>query len=152
MNKERISHKEEAQKALSRGEWKKALESFQAHCADEPDDLRSRLRVGDLLDRLGRKKEAVEVYREVAEAYAGKGFFPQAISVYKIVLRVDPSQEEARDRLDQLARQKDLEEAFSRALAGFPLFSELDETEFQSLLRHVQILPFSKDSFLCREG
>jgi hypothetical protein len=42
MNKERISFKDEAHQALSRREWRKALESFQKHCAQEPEDLRSR--------------------------------------------------------------------------------------------------------------
>ena len=101
MNKERISYKEEAQRALSRGDWKKPLEGFQKHCAQEPGDLRSRLKVAKLLEKLGKKKEAVQVYREVAEAYAQDGFLLQAISVNKMILRIDPSAKEFNDRLPQ---------------------------------------------------
>ena len=106
MNKERISYKEEAQRALSRGDWKKALESFQKHCAKEPKDLRSKLKVAELLEKLGKKSEAIQVYREVAEVYAQDGFLLQAISVNKMILRIDPSAKDANDRLAQLYTEK----------------------------------------------
>ena len=86
-----MSFKEEAQQALSRGEWRKALECFQNHCAQEPEDLRSQLKVAELLERLGQKKEAIQMYRKVAEAYAQDGFLLQAISINKMILRIDPS-------------------------------------------------------------
>ena len=81
MSKEKLSWKEEAQRALSKGDWKKALESFQKHCAQEPTDLRSRVKAAELLERLGRKKEAIGEYRKVAETYAEEGFLLQAISI-----------------------------------------------------------------------
>jgi alkyl sulfatase BDS1-like metallo-beta-lactamase superfamily hydrolase len=73
MNKAKVSHKEEAQRALARGEWSKALESFQKHCAQEPSDLRSRQKVAEGLERLGRRLEAIHERRKVAEAYAEEG-------------------------------------------------------------------------------
>jgi cAMP-dependent protein kinase regulator len=152
MNKEKLSHKEEAQRAFARGEWKKALESFQRHCEEEPEDLRSRLKVGELLERLGRKKEGVEVYREVGEAYARDGFILQAISVNKIILRINPSLQDISDRLAQLCREKEREERIPQALAKIPLFSELSPQELQSLLRYIKATGFPKDAFVCREG
>ena len=59
MNKERDPYKEEAQMALAKGDWKKALENYQKHCAQEPEDLRSCVKIGELLERLGQKKDAV---------------------------------------------------------------------------------------------
>ena len=152
MNKERISYKEEAQRALSRGDWKKALESFQKHCAQEPGDLRSRLKVAELLEKLGKKKEAVQVYREVAEAYAQDGFLLQAISVNKMILRIDPSAKDVNDRLAQLYTERARGTKPYRPLPHIPLFSDLNEQELQSLLDHVQAKTFSKDIFICREG
>ena len=102
-----MSFKEEAQQALSRGEWRKALECFQKHCAQEPEDLRSQLKVAELLERLGQKKEAVQMYRKVAEAYAQDGFLLQAISINKMILRIDPSSKDVNDRLAQLYAEKD---------------------------------------------
>jgi cAMP-dependent protein kinase regulator len=152
MNKERISFKDEAQQALSRGEWRKALESFQKHCAKQPEDLRSRLKVAELLERLGQKKEAVEVYRKVAEAYAQDGFLLQAISINKMILRIDPSSKDVNDRLAQLYTERVRETKTLRPFHHIPLFSELNEQELQLLLGHVQAKTFQKDSLICREG
>jgi len=152
MNKEKLSHKEEAHMAIARGDWKKALEAFRRHCEEEPEDLRSRLKVGELLERLGRKKEAVEVYQEAAEAYARDGFILQAISVNKIILRINPSLQDISDRLSQLCREKEREGKIPQALAKIPLFSELSPQELQSLLRQVKAAGFPKDASICREG
>jgi len=152
MNKERISFKDEAQQALSRGEWRKALENFQKHCAKQPDDLRSRLKVAELLERLGQKNEALEVYRKVAEAYARDGFLLQAISVNKIILRIDPSSKDVNDRLAQLYTERVRETKTLRPFHHIPLFSELNEQELQLLLERVQAKTFQKDSLICREG
>jgi len=152
MNREKISFKEVAQQALSRGEWKKALECFQNHCAQEPEDFRSQLKVAELLERLGQKKEAVQMYRKVAEAYAQDGFLLQAISINKIILRIDPSSQDVNHRLAQLYAEKTREMKPIRPFPHIPLFSELNEQELQSLLSHIQSKTFLKDSCICREG
>ncbi len=91
MSKGKVSLKEEALRALSKGEWGKALDHFKKHCSQEPSDLRSRLKMAEVLERLGRKEEAVQEYRKVAEGYATEGFLLQAISVNKVILRINPS-------------------------------------------------------------
>ena len=152
MNREKISFKKEAQQALSRGEWKKALECFQNHCAQEPEDFRSQLKVAELLERLGQKKEAVQMYQKVAEAYAQDGFLLQAISINKMILRIDPSSQDVNHRLAQLYAEKTREMKPLRPFPHIPLFSELNEQELQSLLPHVQSKAFLKDSCICQEG
>jgi len=152
MNKERMSLKEKAQQALSRGELKRALEYFQNHSALEPEDLRSQLKVAELLERLGQKKEAGQMYRKVAEAYAQDGFLLQAISINKMILRIDPSSEDANDRLAQLYAEKTRETKLLRPFPHIPLFSELNEQELQSLLPHIQSKTFPKNSIICQEG
>jgi len=152
MSRDRMSFKEKAQKALSRGEWRKALECFQNHCALEPEDLRSQLKVAELLERLGQTKEAVQMYRKVAEVYALDGFLLQAISINKMILRVDPSSQDVNHRLAQLYAEKTREMKPLRPFPHIPLFSELDEQELQSLLSHIQSQTFPKGSLICREG
>jgi cAMP-dependent protein kinase regulator len=152
MSRDRISFKEKAQKALSRGEWKKALECFQKHCASEPKDLRSKLKVAELLERLGQKEEAVQMYRKVAEVYALDGFLLQAISINKMVLRVDPSSQDVHHRLAQLYAEKAREMKPLRPFPHIPLLSDLNEQELQSMLSHIQSQTFSKGSLICREG
>ena len=152
MNKGKMSFKGEAQRALSRGECKKALECFQKHCAQDPKDLRSQVKVAELLERLGQSKESVQTYRKVAEAYAQDGFLLQAISISKIVLRIDPSLKNINDWLAQLYTEKAQEAEPLRPLPHIPLFSELNEEELQLLLRKVQVKTFPKGSLICREG
>ena len=152
MNREKISFKQEAQQALSRGEWRKALECFQNHCAQKPEDFRSQLKVAELLERLGQKKEAVQMYRKVAEAYAQDGFLLQAISINKMILRIDPSSQDVNHRLAQLYAEKTREMKPLRPFPHIPLFSELNEGELQSLLNKVVAKTFSPDTFICREG
>jgi cAMP-dependent protein kinase regulator len=152
MNKRKMSFKEEALQALSRGEWKKALESFRNHCAQKPEDIRSRLKVAELLERLGQKEEAVRMYRRVAEGYASDGFILQAISVNKMILRMDPSSKDVSKRLAQLYSEKIRETKPARLFPHIPLFSELEKQELQLLLSHIQSKMYRKDSFVCREG
>jgi cAMP-dependent protein kinase regulator len=152
MNKERVTHKDEALAYLSRGEWKKALQSFQKHCEQHPIDLRSRLKLAELLERLGKKQEAIREYREVAEAYAEDGYLLQAISVNKMILRIDPSQKEIHMRLAHLCTEKNREPKFLRSLPPSPLFSGLSEQELRSMLDRVRFKTFPKDSYICREG
>jgi len=152
MNKEKISFKKAAQLALSRGEWRKALECFQLHCAQVPEDLRSQLKVAELRERLGQKIEAVQMYQRVAEAYAQDGFLLQAISINKIILRIDPSSQEVNRRLAQLYAEKNREVKPLRPAPRIPLFSELNEEELQSFLKNVRMKTFPTDALICKEG
>lgn len=152
MNKDRMSLKEAAQQALSRGEWRKALECFQIHCGQEPEDLRSQLKAAELLGRLGQKKEAIQMYQKVAEAYAQDGFLLQAISINKMILRMDPASKDVNDRLVQLYAEKSREVKPLRPFPHIPLFSELNEQELQSLLPHIRSKSFREGSLICQEG
>jgi cAMP-dependent protein kinase regulator len=145
------SFKEEAQRALSQGHWKKALDYFQKHCSQEPEDLHSQLKVAELLERLGKKKEAAQVYRKAAEAYAQDGFLLQAISINKMILRIDPSSKDVSDRLAQLYTERTLATTPLRPL-HIPLLSELKEQELQLLLKQIQLKTFHKGALICCEG
>jgi hypothetical protein len=54
MSKGKVSFKEDALRALSKGDLSRALDHFQKHCSQEPGDLRSRLKMAEVLDRLTR--------------------------------------------------------------------------------------------------
>lgn len=152
MNKVRSPYKEEALSLLSRGEWKRALEAFQKHLEMEPDDLRTRLKRAELLEKLGKRKEALEEYRDIAEAYANDGFLLQAISVNKMILRINPSLREIHERLAQLYARRVQTISSSRPLPYIPLLSDLTQEELQPLLDRVQINTYPKDALICQEG
>src|SRR4030043_1162800 len=151
-NKERKPFKESAQQAFVRGDWKMALECFQRHCVQEPKDLRSQLKIAELLERLGAKEKGGRTYRKVAEAFVQDGFLLQAISVNKMILRMDPSSKEVNRRLAKLYSERIGEAKPFRPFHQISLFSELTEPELQLLLEYVQIKKFPKDSLICREG
>ena len=152
MSEEKISLKEAGHRAFSRGEWGKALECFQIHCAQMPGDLRSQLKVAELLERLGQKKEALQTYQKVAEAYAQDGFLLQAISINKIILRIEPSSQHVNRRLAQLYAEKNKEVRSLHPIPRIPLFSELNEEELRLLLMNVRMKTFPTDALICREG
>jgi len=152
MSKGKVSFKEEALRALSKGEWGRALDHFQKHCSQEPSDLRSRLKMAEVLERLGRKEEAVQEYRKVAEGYATEGFLLQAISVNKIILRINPSLKDVNDRLAQLYTEKYQEAKPRHPFPQIPLFSELQDQELQSLVSQVGVKTFQNEETICQDG
>lgn len=123
--------KSRAQKYLPKGNYKKALEEFQKITKLEPMDLRARLRVGDLLQKLGRTGEAVAQYKQLTRHYAKEGFLIQAISLNKIILRIDPSQEGINKELADLYAQTGVSsqmvakgQRVEKEFPEIPLFSE----------------------------
>lgn len=152
MNKQETPYKEEALSFLSRREWRKALPALKRHCDQNPEDLRSRLKLAEVLERLGKKAEAIQQYRDVAESYARDGFLLQAISVNKMILRIDPAAKEVNERLAQLYAEKRRESKGFRQLPPIPLFSDLREQELHSLLDRVRFKTFPKGAYICQEG
>lgn len=152
MNKEKNSLKRKAQQSLARRDWKKALHYLKEYHTLEPKDFWSQLKIAELLERLGHQREAVQQYRKVAEAYAQDGFLLQAISIHKMILRIDPSSQEINDRIAQLYAERARDRRPLRPFPHIPLFSELNEQELQSLLPHIQSKIFAKDDWICQEG
>jgi CRP-like cAMP-binding protein len=143
--------KDQAAVALSRGEWSRALQYLQIHCAEDPTDVRSRQRAAELLERLGRKEAAVREYQKLASDFAEQGLLVQAIAITKIMLRIDPSLKDASRQLARLYRERfPLDRALP--LPSIPLFSELTEEELRELIPRLSARSFEKDQEIVREG
>jgi len=92
-----------------RAELSKALKSERLHealdiyallekrFADEP---RWSHRKGDLLQRMGRKADAVVAYERAVDIYAAQGFVARAAAMAKVVLAIDSSKGEVLERVD----------------------------------------------------
>jgi len=122
-------------------------------------DLRACLRVGDLLQKLGRTSEAVVQYKQLTRHYAKEGFLIQAISLNKIILRIDPSQEGTDKELADLYVQIGISsqtptkgQTAEKKLPEIPLFSELNRDELHEVLSHLKAERVAKGSLVCREG
>jgi tetratricopeptide (TPR) repeat protein len=80
-----------AQKYLAKGQQERAVAEFMKIVEDDPRDVRTWLKIGDLQAKRGARQEACDAYRKVAEQYAVEGFYLKAVAVHKQILRLDPS-------------------------------------------------------------
>jgi len=71
--------------------------------ADEP---RWSHRKGDLLQRLGRKADAVLAYERAVDLYATQGFVARAAAMAKVILAIDPSKGAVLERVDPMAARR----------------------------------------------
>ena len=103
INKEKI--RASAQKYLQRGQLDKAIRELEQLVADDPQDVRTLLKIGDLQTRKGDQAAATQTYLAVANFYAEQRFFLKAVAVYKQVLNLDPGQVEVSAKLAALYQQ-----------------------------------------------
>jgi cAMP-dependent protein kinase regulator len=148
-----------AQRYLSRGNYKKALGEFQRIVQLDSTDLRARLRVADLLHKLGRSDEAVAEYTQLTRQYVEEGFLIQAISLNKIILRINPSQEDIGKELADLYARGGIPSQMStkaqtadKKLPEIPLFSDLNRKELREVISHLRARQVAKGNLVCKEG
>lgn len=94
--------KDRGARALTKGNYEKALEAFQELAQHQPKDMRLKMKIGDILHKMRKKDEALKQYEEVAEQYAKEGFLIQAVSVYKLILQIDPQRAGIEAKLQEL--------------------------------------------------
>lgn len=93
---------EQAKRYVDEGRIDRAIQEYQKIIAVDPRDYRVLLRIAELHVRLKQVTEAVRVFQEVANAYAEEGFYLKAVTVYKNILRLNPSLNEVNERLAEL--------------------------------------------------
>lgn len=100
LNKEKIL---ELAKAYSdEGKFDKAIREYEKILLADPADLRVKLRMAELYTKRKQIGDAIRLYREVANAYTAEGFLLKAVTVFKNVLRLNPSFIEVNEELAQL--------------------------------------------------
>jgi tetratricopeptide (TPR) repeat protein len=109
-----------AQKYVQRGAFDKAIREYLRLIEDDPKDVRTLLRIGDLHARRGDAAAAAQTYDRVAQAYTEQGFFQKAVAVYKQILKVDPGQMHINEKLAELYQQLGL---VSNAMEQFQILA-----------------------------
>ena len=99
---------QEAEKYVARGKVAAAIKEYRRLLAENPDDVTTLNRVGDLYVQNGESDEALRLFWEVAERYARDGFSTRAIAIFKKIIRTNPIRLDAYERLAELYAQERL--------------------------------------------
>ncbi|RMF97598.1 MAG: hypothetical protein D6734_01745 [Candidatus Schekmanbacteria bacterium] len=81
--------KESAQRALQKGDVKKALKFYEELIELDPDDMQARNTLGDIYSRIGMRDEAVKCFTYIAKEMSMRGFYHKSIAMMKKALRID---------------------------------------------------------------
>jgi pilus assembly protein FimV len=91
-----------AEKLVAKGKIEPAIKEYERLLDDNPNDVNTLNRIGDLWVRINRNEEAVKVFSKIADHYSRDGFFLKAIAIFKKINKLDPS------KLDIYAKLADL--------------------------------------------
>ena len=107
-----------AQRFIQKGQLDKAIAEYLRIVEEQPSDVRTWLKIGDLHAKRGARVEATQTYLKVADFYSAQGFYLKAVAVYKQILKLDPSLTDVNVKLAELYQQLGL---LSDALGQYEL-------------------------------
>ncbi len=161
-----------AKRALLDGKYKRALGFFEELHKAVPDDVRTHVKLAELREKTGDTAGAIRDYLDVAHSYAEQGFIVQAIAINKIILRLDPSRTEVKERLKELSDERGDDWAITTitstdqaALTDIsnkdhakltfertPLLSGLAGEELEAFMDSLQLQHVPADAYIYKEG
>ena len=87
---------------VMKNDWKKSLALIENLKQLEPDNPQVHMKMGDVLQRTGDKEAAVPAYHLAAKCLVQGEDYSKALAIYKIILRLNPGDEEAVARSHEL--------------------------------------------------
>jgi len=136
----------ELSNALKTNRLHEALDLYELIEKQQADEPRWSHRRGDLLQRMGRKADAVLAYEQAVDLYAAKGFVARAAAMAKVIIAIDPSRGDVLARVDPEAARRLHRQSRSVIVTADeppPLDPEGPITETQSLI--TDALPLISD-------
>jgi pilus assembly protein FimV len=97
-----------AEKYVSRGKIEPAIREYRKLLAENPNDINTLNRVGDLYAKIQRIDEAVDFFNQIGEQYSSQGFFVKAIAIYKKIIKLDPTRLDIYEQLADLYHKQNL--------------------------------------------
>jgi cAMP-dependent protein kinase regulator len=162
---------------LANKDYDKALKAVAAELEKNPAQFNLLLRQAEILGMAGNRDKAVVVYRQLAERYAGEGFYAKAIALYKKVLRLDPSLDDVDAELARLieadrktrepldlgmnsnptaptgsAGPDQAEDPTLKELHASKLFSSFPEGALEKILSSTALRTYSEGDIIVTEG
>lgn len=80
---------ESAQKFIAKGQLDRAIKDYEQVVILDPNDIRHRQRLAELLVRANRRQEAIGEYDAIGKYYADNSYYLKAIAVYKQIQKLD---------------------------------------------------------------
>jgi len=97
-----------AEKLLARGKLDAALKEYLRVLDENPKDISTLNKVGDLYVRINRPSDSIPFFTRIADFYAKDGFFLKAIAIYKKINKIDPARLEVYEQLADLYHKQGL--------------------------------------------
>src|SRR6185295_2272642 len=97
-----------AEKYVARGKIEPAIREYRKLLSDNPNDINTLNRIGDLYARIQRVDEAIDFFTQIAERYTEEGFFVKAIAIYKKIIKLNPTLLEVYEALAELYAKQGL--------------------------------------------
>jgi pilus assembly protein FimV len=97
-----------AEKRIAKGKFEQALKDYLRVLDDNPRDISTLNKVGDLYVRLNRATDSIPFFTRIAEVCSLDGFFLKAIAIYKKINKIDPARLEVYERLGDLYSKQGL--------------------------------------------
>jgi tetratricopeptide (TPR) repeat protein len=97
-----------AEKSIARGRFDDALKDYLRVLDENPRDISTLNKVGDLYVRLNRGSDSIPFFTRIAEVCTVDGFFLKAIAIYKKINKIDPARLEVYERLGDLYAKQGL--------------------------------------------
>ncbi|MGE5276003.1 MAG: tetratricopeptide repeat protein [Acidobacteriota bacterium] len=97
-----------AEKLLARGKFDSALKEYLRVLDENPKDISTLNKVGDLYVRINRPSDSIPFFTRIADYYAKDGFFLKAIAIYKKINKIDPARLEVYEQLADLYHKQGL--------------------------------------------
>lgn len=97
-----------AERHVARGKLEQALKDYLRVLDDNPKDISTLNKVGDLYARMNRPSDSIPFFTRIADFYSRDGFFLKAIAIYKKINKIDPARLEVYDRLADLYHKQGL--------------------------------------------
>jgi cAMP-dependent protein kinase regulator len=157
-------YKDKAAQLFASGMLEAALAEYQLVARAAPEDLSSRQKVAELLQRLGRKQEAIEMYEGVAVDWARKGWLLRAIALCKVILQLDPGHGRTQRLLAEFYARRQAPQSrlvpvpvpvaapSTGVLPRIPLFSQLGAEAFVAVLEGLELKTFAPGASIVTEG
>ena len=103
----------------------------------------------EILLKNGIKKEAIDNYLKTASLCIKRGFFRKALAVYRMIIRVDPTNHEANAYLKTL--MSDYKPSKSMEIPQNDFFSVFTDEEIADILQAALLRSYSDGEFLIKE-